>query len=120
MTVEPSTQTHPALGPHTVMVWRALRFLEWFSDKPEDETDAESLFSDPPNVPAVYAMTGGCGRGLYVASMADLLALQPKIQIDLHIVALDSRREKVFQEPLRSVFSLLEGGPRSMNPTPAD
>ncbi len=42
--------------------------------------------------------------------MADLLALQPRIQISLHIVAPVSRREQVRREILRPVFSVLEGG----------
>lgn len=42
--------------------------------------------------------------------MADLLALQPNMNIRLHIVAPDSKREKVFQEIRRPVFSLLEHG----------
>ena len=42
--------------------------------------------------------------------MADLLALQPNMDIKLHIVAPTSRREKVFQELQRPVFSLLEKG----------
>ena len=41
--------------------------------------------------------------------MADLIALQPNLNIKLHIVAPESRREKVFQEIRRPVFSLLEG-----------
>jgi len=45
--------------------------------------------------------------------MADLLALQPNMNIDLHIVAPAERREKVFQEILRPVFQLMEGGPLS-------
>ena len=45
--------------------------------------------------------------------MADLLALQPNMNIKLHIVAPDYRQEKVFQEILRPVFSLLEKGPLS-------
>ncbi|WP_316977790.1 hypothetical protein [Shumkonia mesophila] len=43
--------------------------------------------------------------------MADLLALQPNMDIALHIVAPDERREKVKTEILRPVFSLLESGP---------
>ena len=43
--------------------------------------------------------------------MADLLALQPNMDIRLHIVAPDERRDKVFREMLRPVFSLLERGP---------
>jgi len=43
--------------------------------------------------------------------MADLLALQPNMNIRLHIVASDERREKVFREMLRPVFSLLDRGP---------
>ena len=45
--------------------------------------------------------------------MADLLALQPNMDIRLHIVAPDERRDKVFREMLRPVFSLLERGPLS-------
>jgi hypothetical protein len=45
--------------------------------------------------------------------MADLLALQPNMDIKLHIVAPGERREKVFQEIRRPVFSLLEKGPLS-------
>jgi hypothetical protein len=42
--------------------------------------------------------------------MADLLALQPRIQISLHIVAPVSRRDQVRREIVRPVFSVLEGG----------
>jgi len=45
--------------------------------------------------------------------MADLLALQPNMDIKLHIVAPDERRAKMFREMLRPVFSLLESGPLS-------
>jgi hypothetical protein len=45
--------------------------------------------------------------------MADLLALQPNMDIRLHIVAPDERRDKVFREMLRPVFSLLERRPLS-------
>lgn len=41
--------------------------------------------------------------------MADLVALQPNINISLHIVAPAAKRDKVFQEIQRPVFSLLEG-----------
>ena len=43
--------------------------------------------------------------------MADLLALQPNMDIRLHIVAPESRRDKVFNEIQRPVFSLLDKGP---------
>lgn len=43
--------------------------------------------------------------------MADLLALQPNMDIRLHIVAPEERRDKVFAEIRRPVFSLLDGGP---------
>lgn len=43
--------------------------------------------------------------------MADLLALQPNMDIRLHIVAAEEKREKVLQEIKRPVFSLLERGP---------
>jgi hypothetical protein len=49
--------------------------------------------------------------------MADLLALQPNMDIRLHIVAPDERREKVFREMQRPVFSLLERGPLSKSCT---
>ena len=52
-----------------------------------------------------------------ILRMADLLALQPNMDIRLHIVAPDSRREKVFQEIRRPVFSLLDRGPLSENCT---
>lgn len=43
--------------------------------------------------------------------MADLLALQPNINIKLHIVAPEAKREKVLREIRRPVFSLLAPGP---------
>jgi hypothetical protein len=43
--------------------------------------------------------------------MADLLALQPNMDIRLHIAASIDRRAKVRQEILRPTFSLLERGP---------
>lgn len=43
--------------------------------------------------------------------MADLLALQPNMDIKLHIVAPEERKEKVFTEIRRPVFSLLDRGP---------
>lgn len=46
-----------------------------------------------------------------ILRMADLLALQPNMDIRLHIVAPSAKREKVFQEIRRPVFSLLEKGP---------
>jgi hypothetical protein len=46
-----------------------------------------------------------------ILRMADLLALQPNMQIRLHIVAPIERREKVLREIKRPVFSLLEQGP---------
>ncbi len=48
-----------------------------------------------------------------ILRMADLLALQPNMDIKLHIVAPDERREAVFQQIRRPVFSLLERGPLS-------
>lgn len=48
-----------------------------------------------------------------ILRMADLLALQPNMEIKLHIVAPLARREKVFQELRRPVFSPLERGPLS-------
>jgi hypothetical protein len=45
--------------------------------------------------------------------MADLCALLPNINVSLHIVAPEARRERVFQEITRPVFSLLEHSPLS-------
>ena len=49
--------------------------------------------------------------------MADLMALQPNLDIRLHIVAPVERREKVMREMLRPVFSLFERGPLSQRCT---
>ena len=46
-----------------------------------------------------------------ILRMADLLALQPNMSIKLHLVAPETKREKVFREIRRPVFSLLEGRP---------
>ena len=46
-----------------------------------------------------------------ILRMADLLALQPNMDIRLHIVAPESRKKKVIQEIKRPVFSVLERGP---------
>ena len=43
--------------------------------------------------------------------MADLLALQPNMDIRLHIVAPDDKRVRVLREIRRPVFSLLDRGP---------
>ena len=48
-----------------------------------------------------------------ILRMADLLALQPNMDIKLHIVAPDAKRDKVFQEIRRPVFALLERKPLS-------
>jgi len=45
-----------------------------------------------------------------ILRMADLVALQPNMSIRLHIVAPDSRRDKVFRELRRPVFAALEEG----------
>jgi hypothetical protein len=42
--------------------------------------------------------------------MADLLAMQPRMDISLHIVAPIERRDQVRREIVRPVFSVLEGG----------
>jgi predicted RNA-binding protein len=48
-----------------------------------------------------------------ILRMADLLALQPNMNIKLHIVAPPERQDKVFQEIRRSVFSLIDVAPLS-------
>lgn len=45
--------------------------------------------------------------------MADLLAMQPRMNIMLHIVAPIERRDQVRREIIRPVFSVLEGGAMS-------
>jgi hypothetical protein len=49
--------------------------------------------------------------------MADLLALQPNIDIKLHIVAPEHRRDKVLDEIQRPVFALLDKGPLANSST---
>lgn len=46
-----------------------------------------------------------------ILRMADLLALQPNMNIRLHIVAPETRRTKVFSEIRRPAFSQLNHGP---------
>jgi hypothetical protein len=46
-----------------------------------------------------------------ILRMADLLALQPNMDIKLHLVAPSSRRGLVFDQLRRPVFSLLDRGP---------
>ena len=48
-----------------------------------------------------------------ILRMADLMALQPNLNINAHIVAPIERREKVLQEISRPVFAFLEKGPLS-------
>ncbi len=52
-----------------------------------------------------------------ILRMADLLALQPNMDIRLHIVAPEHRRDRVFSQIRRPVFSLLDRGPLSENCT---
>jgi hypothetical protein len=46
-----------------------------------------------------------------ILRMADLMALQPNLNIKAHIVAPEERKDKVLDEIRRPVFSLLEKGP---------
>jgi len=46
-----------------------------------------------------------------ILRMADLMALQPNLDIKAHIIAPEDRKEKVLQEISRPVFTLLEKGP---------
>jgi hypothetical protein len=48
-----------------------------------------------------------------ILRMADLMALQPNLNISAHIVAPTDRKEKVLQEISRPVFAFLEKGPLS-------
>lgn len=46
-----------------------------------------------------------------ILRMADLLSLQPMLDIKIHIVAPSSRREVVFEQITRPVFAVMEKGP---------
>ncbi len=46
-----------------------------------------------------------------ILRMADLLALQPMLDINIHIVASSDRREEVFRQISRPVFTFMEKGP---------
>lgn len=48
-----------------------------------------------------------------ILRMADLMSLQPNLNIKAHIVAPAARRGKVLQEISRPVFALMESGPMS-------
>jgi len=48
-----------------------------------------------------------------ILRMADLLALQPMLDIKIHIVAPSDRRDEVFRQISRPVFAVLEKGPLS-------
>lgn len=48
-----------------------------------------------------------------ILRMADLLSLQPMLDIKIHIVAPDDRRNEVFNQISRPVFSVMEKGPLS-------
>lgn len=48
-----------------------------------------------------------------ILRLADLMALQPNLDLQVHIVAPLRRRGKVFQQITRPVFSLIEKGPLS-------
>lgn len=46
-----------------------------------------------------------------ILRMADLLALQPMLDINIHIVASSARRDEVFRQISRPVFTFMEKGP---------
>lgn len=48
-----------------------------------------------------------------ILRMADLLSLLPNIEVKIHLVAPISRRDKVFKQISRPIFSVMEGGPLS-------
>ncbi|MFC1864758.1 hypothetical protein ACFLYG_02910 [Chloroflexota bacterium] len=52
-----------------------------------------------------------------ILRMADLMALQPNLNIQAHIVAPTERKDKVIEEISRPVFTLLEKGPLSRSCT---
>lgn len=46
-----------------------------------------------------------------ILRMADLLSLQPMLDIKIHIVASEERREAVLEQITRTVFAVMERGP---------
>jgi hypothetical protein len=48
-----------------------------------------------------------------ILRMADLLALQPMLDIKIHIVAPEERKDEVFKQISRPVFTVMEKGPLS-------
>lgn len=46
-----------------------------------------------------------------ILRMADLLSLQPMLDIKIHIVASEERRDAVFEQIMRPVFAVMERGP---------
>ena len=48
-----------------------------------------------------------------ILRMADLLSLLPNIEIKIHIVAPDNRRNEVFKQISRPIFAVMEKGPLS-------
>ena len=46
-----------------------------------------------------------------ILRMADLLSLQPMLNIKIHIVAPSGRRDSVFSQITRPVFAVMETGP---------
>jgi hypothetical protein len=48
-----------------------------------------------------------------ILRMADLLSMLPSLKITIHLVAPDSRRNDVFKQISRPVFSVMESGPLS-------
>ena len=60
-----------------------------------------------------FAVEGTVSVFSGISRIADLLALQPNIDIRLHIVAPEANRDRVISEIRRPVFSLLDRGPLS-------
>jgi hypothetical protein len=60
-----------------------------------------------------FALEGTVSVFSGISRIADLLALQPNIDIRLHVVAPESSRDRVISEIRRPVFSLLDRGPLS-------
>lgn len=60
-----------------------------------------------------FAVEGPASAYSGISRIADLLALQPNIDVRLHVLAPDQARERVMSEIRRPVFSLLDRGPLS-------
>ena len=95
---------------------RGVQFLEWLPLNYDEATlrtieNIDVLWLRGRSIVRAFEVEHTTAIYSGILRMADLLALQPNMNIQLHIVAPPERRERVFQELQRPVFSLLDRGP---------